>query len=177
MLKIWILILIFTFNIINQICHKILHLDLHVTLLKWFSFICNGCWNSQPAKLLYTMSRWYFNYVMQILIFKQRKLLVDIYANLHIDGCQIKWFKCFALGNANCGGGFIKGNYNGNLCIILYCVLPSGRYDKCAKISNKNKMLIFKIGNCKIIVKIAKRKDPDQTASSEADWFGSALLV
>ena len=44
----------------------------------------------------------------------------------------------------------------------------------CSKLSKtffilfSNKMLIFKAGIHKILVKIANREDPDQTASSEA---------
>ena len=47
-------------------------------------------------------------------------------------------------------------------------------YGKCSKISNtslilfSNKMLIFRAGIHKLLVKIANREDPDQTASSEA---------
>ena len=38
-------------------------------------------------------------------------------------------------------------------------------------------MLISRAGIHKIIVKIANREDPDQTASSEAVWSGYALFV
>ena len=47
-------------------------------------------------------------------------------------------------------------------------------YGKCSKISNtflilfSNKMLIFRAGIHKILVRIANREDLDQTASSEA---------
>ena len=47
-------------------------------------------------------------------------------------------------------------------------------YGKCSKISNtflflfSNKMLVFRAGNHKRLVRIANRADPDQTASSEA---------
>ena len=47
-------------------------------------------------------------------------------------------------------------------------------YGKCSKISNtflilfSNKILIFRAGIHKILVRIANREDPDQTASSEA---------
>ena len=49
-----------------------------------------------------------------------------------------------------------------------------GFYGKCSKILNtflilfSNKMLIFRAGIHKILVRIANREDPDQTASSEA---------
>ena len=48
------------------------------------------------------------------------------------------------------------------------------RYSKCSKISNtflilfSNTMLIFRAGIHKVLVRIANREDPDQTASSEA---------
>ena len=47
-------------------------------------------------------------------------------------------------------------------------------YDKCSKISNtflflfSNKMLVFRAGIHKSLVRVANREDPDQTASSEA---------
>ena len=47
-------------------------------------------------------------------------------------------------------------------------------YGKCSKISNtffflfSNKMLVFRTGIHKKLVRIANREDPDQTASSEA---------
>ena len=40
-----------------------------------------------------------------------------------------------------------------------------------------NKMLVFRAGIHKMLVRIANREDPDQTASSEAVWYGSALFV
>ena len=40
-----------------------------------------------------------------------------------------------------------------------------------------NKMLLFAAGIHKILVRIVNREDPDQTASSEAVWSGSALFV
>ena len=46
--------------------------------------------------------------------------------------------------------------------------------DKCSKISNTfpflflNKMVAFRAGIHKMLVRIANREDPDQTASSEA---------
>ena len=47
-------------------------------------------------------------------------------------------------------------------------------YGKCSKISNtflflfSNKMLVFRAGIHKFLVRVANREDPDQTASSEA---------
>ena len=47
-------------------------------------------------------------------------------------------------------------------------------YCKCSKVSNtflflfSNKMLIFRAGIHKMLVRIANREDPDETASSEA---------
>ena len=47
-------------------------------------------------------------------------------------------------------------------------------YGKCFKISNtflfliSNKMLVIRAGTHKMLVRIANRADPDQTASSEA---------
>ena len=49
-------------------------------------------------------------------------------------------------------------------------------YGKCSKIFEhlelflflKDKMLVFLAGNHKMVVRIANREDPDQTASSEA---------
>ena len=47
-------------------------------------------------------------------------------------------------------------------------------YGKCSKISNtflflfSNKMLVFRAGIHKFLVRVANRDDPDQTASSEA---------
>ena len=38
-------------------------------------------------------------------------------------------------------------------------------------------MLGIKAGIHKLLVRIANREDPDQTASSEAVWSGSALFV
>ena len=40
-----------------------------------------------------------------------------------------------------------------------------------------NKMLIIMTVIHKMLVKVANREDPDQTASSEAVWSGSALFV
>ena len=47
-------------------------------------------------------------------------------------------------------------------------------YSKCSKILNtflflfSNKMLVFRAGIHKFLVRVANREDPDQTASSEA---------
>ena len=38
-------------------------------------------------------------------------------------------------------------------------------------------MLVIKAGIQKKLVRIANREDPDQTASEEAVWSGSALFV
>ena len=38
-------------------------------------------------------------------------------------------------------------------------------------------MLVIRGGIHKMLVRIANREDPDQTASSEAVWSGSALFV
>ena len=40
-----------------------------------------------------------------------------------------------------------------------------------------NKMLVFRAGSHKMLIRKANREDPDQTASSEAVWSGSALFV
>ena len=54
------------------------------------------------------------------------------------------------------------------------CISPqssTGEYSKCCKVSNtflvlfSNKMLISRAGIHKMLVRIANRKDPDQTAS------------
>ena len=56
-------------------------------------------------------------------------------------------------------------------------------YGKCSKISNiwlflfSNKMLVFRAGIHKMVVRIANREDPEQTASSVAVCSGSALFV
>ena len=53
-------------------------------------------------------------------------------------------------------------------------ILFQMNYGKCSKISNtflilfSNKMLMFRAGIHKILVRIANREDPDQTASEEA---------
>ena len=47
-------------------------------------------------------------------------------------------------------------------------------YSKCPKISNSflflfsNKILVIRVGIYKMLVRLANREDPDQTASSEA---------
>ena len=38
-------------------------------------------------------------------------------------------------------------------------------------------MLIISAGFHKMLVNLANREDPDQTASSEAVWSGSALFI
>ena len=54
---------------------------------------------------------------------------------------------------------------------------------KCSKISNtflflsSNKMWVIRTGILKLLVRIANREDPDQTASLEAVWFVSALFA
>ena len=56
-------------------------------------------------------------------------------------------------------------------------------YGKWSKISNtflflfSNKMLVTRAGILKMLVRIANSADPDQTASWEAVWSGSALFV
>ena len=56
-------------------------------------------------------------------------------------------------------------------------------YSNCSKISNtflflfSNKMLVFRAGIHIMLLRIANREDPDQTALSEAVWSGSALFV
>ena len=40
-----------------------------------------------------------------------------------------------------------------------------------------NKMLFFRTGIYIMLVRIANREDPDETASSEAVWYLSALFV
>ena len=56
-------------------------------------------------------------------------------------------------------------------------------YGKCSKIPNiflflsSNKMLVIRAGIHKMLVRIANREEPDQTASSEAVLSGSELFV
>ena len=38
-------------------------------------------------------------------------------------------------------------------------------------------MMVIRAGIYKILVRIANKEDPDQTASSEAVWFWSTLFV
>ena len=38
-------------------------------------------------------------------------------------------------------------------------------------------MLVFRVWIHKMLGRMAKREDPDQTATSEAVWFGSELFV
>ena len=40
-----------------------------------------------------------------------------------------------------------------------------------------NEKLGMRAGNHKLLVRIVKMEDPDQTASSEAFWYGTALFV
>ena len=40
-----------------------------------------------------------------------------------------------------------------------------------------NKMLVIRAEIHKLLVRIANREDPDETAFSEAVWSGSALFV
>ena len=56
-------------------------------------------------------------------------------------------------------------------------------YDNFSLISNSllylhlNEMLFIKAWIHKMFVRIANREDPDQTASTEAVWSGSALFI
>ena len=56
-------------------------------------------------------------------------------------------------------------------------------YSKCSKVPNtfpfqfSNKLMVIVAGIYKMLVTTANREDPDQTASSEAVWFGSALFA
>ena len=53
----------------------------------------------------------------------------------------------------------------------FYCIAYTG---ECSRISNTflflytNKMLVIRAGSHEILVRLANREDPDQTASSEA---------
>ena len=40
-----------------------------------------------------------------------------------------------------------------------------------------NRMMVIKAGIRKILLRLANREDPDQTASSEGVWSGTALFV
>ena len=40
-----------------------------------------------------------------------------------------------------------------------------------------NKMMVIKAGIHKFLVRVANSEDPDQTASSEVVWSGSALFA
>ena len=61
---------------------------------------------------------------------------------------------------------------------LLWC-----DYGKCSKISNtlplffSNKQSGYLARMNKMLVRIDNREDPDQTASSEVVWSGSALFV
>ena len=67
--------------------------------------------------------------------------------------------------------------------VLTALQITYARYRKCSKILNtflflfSNKMLIFRARIHKMLVRIANSSDSDQTASSEAVWSGSALLV
>ena len=67
--------------------------------------------------------------------------------------------------------------------LLFHIVRMNNEQGKCSKISNtflflfSNKMLVFRAGIYKMLVRIANREDPDQTASSETVWSGSALFV
>ena len=61
------------------------------------------------------------------------------------------------------------------LTLIFQASLVKAQYSKCSKISNtflflfSNKMLVFRAGIHKFLVRVANREEnPDQTASSEA---------
>ena len=66
----------------------------------------------------------------------------------------------------------LETNYVFNTKTKFYFKLNS--YGKCYKISNtflflfSNKMLVFRAGIYKFLVRVANREDPNQTASSEA---------
>ena len=58
------------------------------------------------------------------------------------------------------------------------------KYGNCSKILttflflfSKKKMVVIRAGIHKMLLRIANRTDPDQIASSEAIWPGSALFV
>ena len=59
-------------------------------------------------------------------------------------------------------------------CLLSICDTGKKIYGKCSKILNaflflfSNKMLVFRAGIHKMLVRIANREDPDLTASSEA---------
>ena len=65
----------------------------------------------------------------------------------------------------------------------MFQKIVSQWYSKYSKISNtflflfSTKKLIIRAGIHKLLVRIANSEDPDQTASSEAVWSGSALFV
>ena len=70
-----------------------------------------------------------------------------------------------------------------HLLLSLLSVSVCFTYGKCSKILNaflflfSNKILLFRAGIHKMLVRIANREDPEQTASEEAVWSGSALFV
>ena len=69
-------------------------------------------------------------------------------------------------------------NHEGTSSPPYFC-----NYGRCSKILNTflflfpNEMLVFIAGIHKMFEEIANREDTDQTASSEAVYSGSALLV
>ena len=65
-------------------------------------------------------------------------------------------------------------DFHAFVCVGLFLYHLYCNYSKCSKISNiflvpfANIMLIIEAEICKMLVRIANREDPDQTASSEA---------
>ena len=93
-----------------------------------------------------------------------------------------------------CRGPFAQGIYSthGKPLIQKHCDCPLYikdsqvkiyKYGKCSKISNtllflfSNKILVIKPWIHEMLVRIVNMEDPDQIASSEAVWSGSALFV
>ena len=78
----------------------------------------------------------------------------------------------------------IISNFKDKLQLLSTAVLIGVLKCKCTKISNTflflfsntYKMLVIRIGIHKMLVRIANRKDPDQTASEEAVWSGLHCL-
>ena len=76
---------------------------------------------------------------------------------------------------------FLRACYLHPLNMILACPLISvfgnAKYLFTAKFSLfSNKMLVFRGGIHKMLVKLANREDPDQTASSEVVLSGSTVF-
>ena len=75
---------------------------------------------------------------------------------------------CYAKDIAHVAQRFVEDQHIDQSCVITYM------YGKYSKILNtflilfSNKMLMFRAGIHRILVRIAIREDPDQTASSEA---------